>query len=124
DSPTASSIPRCVASPRSRAAAWTAASCRHVVPRTSHRSTRCDTSEPPCCGIQAVVISLFESIARLNSRLREVCLNSDLGLHNLRRPAMSDAQSVRRLTVPDLTARKGREKIVVLTAYTTPIAQL
>lgn len=37
---------------------------------------------------------------------------------------MSDAQSVRRLTVPDLTARKGREKIVVLTAYTTPIAQL
>lgn len=37
---------------------------------------------------------------------------------------MSEAQPVRRLTVPEITGRKGREKIVVLTAYTAPVAKL
>jgi 3-methyl-2-oxobutanoate hydroxymethyltransferase len=37
---------------------------------------------------------------------------------------MSDARSATRLSVPEVTARKGGKKIVVLTAYTTPIARL
>jgi 3-methyl-2-oxobutanoate hydroxymethyltransferase len=37
---------------------------------------------------------------------------------------MSKFEPNARLTVPDIKARKGAEKIVVLTAYTTPIAKL
>src|SRR5215217_7767124 len=31
---------------------------------------------------------------------------------------------VRRLTAPDITARKGKDPIVCLTAYTTPVSQI
>jgi len=37
---------------------------------------------------------------------------------------MSDAKSATRLTVPEITGRKGGKKIVALTAYTTPVARL
>ncbi len=37
---------------------------------------------------------------------------------------MSNAKSAARLTVPEITARKGGNKIVALTAYTTPVARL
>ncbi|MEE1887281.1 3-methyl-2-oxobutanoate hydroxymethyltransferase [Pseudomonas carassii] len=37
---------------------------------------------------------------------------------------MSTQTSSQRLTVPDLAAMKGRQKIVALTAYSTPIARL
>jgi 3-methyl-2-oxobutanoate hydroxymethyltransferase len=33
-------------------------------------------------------------------------------------------QTVRRLAAPDITARKGKEPVVCLTAYTTPVAQI
>ena len=47
-----------------------------------------------------------------------------LSTHGNGAPEMSDTKPVTRLTVPDITARKGSGKIVVLTAYTTPIAKL
>ena len=37
---------------------------------------------------------------------------------------MSSQTTSHRLTVPDLAAMKGRQKIVALTAYSTPIARL
>jgi len=37
---------------------------------------------------------------------------------------MSSHNPLRRLTAPEIAARKGREKIVCLTAYTAPIAEL
>ena len=37
---------------------------------------------------------------------------------------MSNANTAARLTVPEITARKGGDKIVALTAYTTPVARL
>src|SRR6266446_7573118 len=37
---------------------------------------------------------------------------------------MSSQNQLRRLTAPKIAARKGREKIVCLTAYTAPIAEL
>jgi 3-methyl-2-oxobutanoate hydroxymethyltransferase len=37
---------------------------------------------------------------------------------------MSKQTQSRRVTVPDIVARKGREKIVCLTAYTAPIAEM
>ena len=37
---------------------------------------------------------------------------------------MSSHNQLRRLTAPEIAARKGREKIVCLTAYTAPIAEL
>ena len=37
---------------------------------------------------------------------------------------MSSHSQIRRLTAPEITARKGREKIVCLTAYTAPMAEL
>lgn len=37
---------------------------------------------------------------------------------------MSKHTSIKRLTVPDIAARKGQEPVVVLTAYTAPIAGL
>jgi 3-methyl-2-oxobutanoate hydroxymethyltransferase len=37
---------------------------------------------------------------------------------------MSVSKPITRLTVPEIIARKGSQKIVVLTAYTTPIAEL
>ena len=37
---------------------------------------------------------------------------------------MSSQNQLRRLTAPEIAARKGREKIVCLTAYTAPIAEL
>jgi len=37
---------------------------------------------------------------------------------------MSSHNQLRRLTTPEIAARKGREKIVCLTAYTAPIAEL
>src|SRR5437867_12948716 len=38
--------------------------------------------------------------------------------------SMSSHNQLRRLTAPEIAARKGREKIVCLTAYTAPIAEL
>jgi 3-methyl-2-oxobutanoate hydroxymethyltransferase len=37
---------------------------------------------------------------------------------------MSKQTQSRRVTVPDIVARKGREKIVCLTAYTAPVAEM
>ena len=37
---------------------------------------------------------------------------------------MSASAAIRRITVPQLRARKGQEPIVALTAYTTPMARL
>ncbi|HEY9346591.1 MAG TPA: 3-methyl-2-oxobutanoate hydroxymethyltransferase, partial [Inquilinus sp.] len=37
---------------------------------------------------------------------------------------MSVSAAIRRITIPQLRARKGQEPIVVLTAYTTPVARL
>jgi len=37
---------------------------------------------------------------------------------------MSSHNQLRRLTAPEIAARKGREKIVCLTAYTAPMAEL
>lgn len=37
---------------------------------------------------------------------------------------MSSHRQSRRLTAPEIAARKGREKIVCLTAYTAPMAAL
>ncbi|TIQ80606.1 MAG: 3-methyl-2-oxobutanoate hydroxymethyltransferase, partial [Mesorhizobium sp.] len=37
---------------------------------------------------------------------------------------MSVAVETKALTLPDIVARKGKDRIVCLTAYTTPVAQL
>ena len=37
---------------------------------------------------------------------------------------VSVSAAIRRITIPQLRARKGQEPIVVLTAYTTPVARL